>query len=69
VLANDNVSIAPETLGQTVFVQNVKPPAVHLVTADLVDEERPWRHDSAKLAQAVMDLLVASQAQNVMRKT
>lgn len=69
VLANDNVSVAPETLGQTVFVQNAKPPAVHLVTADLVDDERPWRHDSAKLAQAVMDLLAASQAQIVMRKT
>lgn len=25
--------------------------------ADLVDEERPWRHDSTKLAHALMDLL------------
>jgi uncharacterized cofD-like protein len=24
--------------------------------ADLVDDERPWRHDSSKLAQAIMDL-------------
>jgi len=24
--------------------------------ADLVDEQRPWRHDSRKLAQTVMDI-------------
>jgi len=28
-----------------------------LVTADVVDEERPWRHDSAKLAAVLMKLL------------
>jgi hypothetical protein len=27
------------------------------VAADLVDEARPWRHDSAKLAQVVLGLL------------
>ena len=27
-----------------------------LIEADVVDEEYPWRHDSAKLAQAVMNL-------------
>jgi hypothetical protein len=26
------------------------------VTTDLIDEERPWRHDSRKLAQAIVDL-------------
>jgi hypothetical protein len=25
-----------------------------IATADVLDEARPWRHDSAKLAQAVM---------------
>jgi hypothetical protein len=29
---------------------------VRLYTADLVDYEYPWRHDSLKLAQVVMDL-------------
>jgi len=62
VLANDNISIAKETLGQTVFVQNGKSSPVRLVMSDLVDEERPWRHDSAKLAKAVMELLAASKA-------
>jgi len=28
-----------------------------LYPADLVDDEQPWRHDSAKLAQVLMDLL------------
>lgn len=28
-----------------------------LYRANLLDEERPWRHDSTKLAQALMDLL------------
>ncbi len=60
VLANDAVSTEPETVGNTVFVQITKPPMVRLVTADLVDESRPWRHDSAKLARAVMDLLPAA---------
>lgn len=53
VLANDNLSLACDT----VFVQLGTPKGVQLVTADFVDETRPWRHDSIKLAQEVMDLL------------
>lgn len=57
-LANDNLSVAPDTGGgHTVFVELVKPEQVQLVSADLVDEERPWRHDETKLATAVMALL------------
>jgi uncharacterized cofD-like protein len=58
VLANDNLAVPPETGGgQTVYVTPAAPEKVKMITADLVDEERPWRHDSDKLAQAVMDLL------------
>lgn len=58
VLANDNLSIPPDRGGgRTVYVRPVPPPAVTWLTADLVDEARPWRHDSAKLAQAVMQIL------------
>ena len=58
VLANDNLSIpADRGGGNTVFVEPVPPAAVTMVTADLVDDMRPWRHDSQKLAQAVIDLL------------
>ncbi|MBP8002963.1 MAG: uridine diphosphate-N-acetylglucosamine-binding protein YvcK [Chloroflexi bacterium] len=58
VLANNNLSIPPETGGgHTLFVQPLAPATMQMVTADLVDEVQPWRHDSRKLAQAVMDLL------------
>lgn len=58
VLANDNLSIPPETGGgQTVYVQPVPPRQVEMQTADLVDEAHPWRHDSAKLTQAILRLL------------
>ncbi len=58
VLANNNLSIPPETGGgHTIFVQPGPPTDTPLILADLVDEARPWRHDSAKLAQAVINLL------------
>jgi uncharacterized cofD-like protein len=58
VLANDNLSVPPDRGGgQTIYVQPVPPSHIPLMTADLVDEQRPWRHDSTKLAQAVMNLL------------
>jgi uncharacterized cofD-like protein len=58
VLANSNLSIPPERGGgHTIFVQPDPPPDIPMIVADLVDEQRPWRHDSAKLAQAVINLL------------
>ncbi len=58
VLANDNLSVPPDKGGgETVYVQPTAPEQVKMVTADLVDEERPWRHDSDKIARAVMNLL------------
>lgn len=58
VLANDNLTIPPETGGgQTHFVAPDAPAGIRFITHDLVDEDRPWRHDSAKLARAVLDLL------------
>jgi uncharacterized cofD-like protein len=58
VLANDNLSVPPgQGGGNTIFVQPQPPATIPLITADLVDEERPWRHDSAKLAQTVINLL------------
>lgn len=59
VLANDNLSISPQQGGgHTIFVAPTPPPTIPMITADLVDEERPWRHDSTKLAKAVIKLLV-----------
>ncbi len=55
VLANDNLSVPSETGGgQTCFVRPVVPEGAPLITADLVDEARPWRHDSDKLARSIM---------------
>ncbi len=58
VIANDNLSIPPDRGGgNTIYVQLTPPKELPMVTADLVDEARPWRHDGAKLAQVVMRLL------------
>jgi uncharacterized cofD-like protein len=58
VLANNNLSLPTDAGGgHTVFVQPLPPDGVRMVTADLVDEIRPWRHDSTKLAKTVMELL------------
>ena len=58
VIANDNLSIPPDRGGgNTIYVQLTPPENLPMVTADLVDEARPWRHDGKKLAQVVMRLL------------
>ena len=58
VIANDNLSIPPTMGGgNTIYVQLTPPANLPMKTADLVDEARPWRHDGAKLAQAVMRLI------------
>ncbi len=58
VIANDNFSIPPDTGGgHTIYVPLRMRPEVELILADLVDESRPWRHDSAKLAAAILRLL------------
>ena len=58
VLANDNLSVPPDTGGgHTTFVIPTIPAGVEFIARDLVDEARPWRHDSVKLAKAVLELL------------
>lgn len=59
VIANDNLTLPVAGLGgESVFVRPEWDPntSIHLITADLVDEQRPWRHDSHKLAQIVVKL-------------
>jgi len=57
VLSNARTDVqwgdAPEGVGEIVRARtpNGSP---RILTADVIDEARPWRHDSAKLAQAVM---------------
>jgi len=55
ILANDNFSVPPGTGGgNTIFVLPDPVDDIQYVTADLVDEKRPWRHDSDKLAKTIM---------------
>jgi uncharacterized cofD-like protein len=57
VLANDNLSVPPGTGGgATEFVSPAAPDGIPMTLADLVDEARPWRHDSVKLAQVLLEL-------------
>ncbi len=57
VLANSNLSV-PTTQGggRTTYVKPEGSIRVPLITYDLVDEERPWRHDSNKLAHAIASI-------------
>jgi hypothetical protein len=62
VLANNNLSVAADAGGgNTIFVEPVPPPVERMVAVDLIDEARPWRHDSQKLAQAIIDLIGPAQ--------
>ncbi|HUX76767.1 MAG TPA: gluconeogenesis factor YvcK family protein [Anaerolineae bacterium] len=59
VLANDNLDVdfdAPP--GVELVVVDFPPGAAYrVITRDLVDRARPWRHDSDKLARALLNLL------------
>lgn len=59
VLANDNLQYADALPAGIEPVRPTLPPdsSVVLYTADLVDPTCPWRHDSRKLAQALMRLV------------
>ena len=57
VLANSNFPTLPPEDVQTQLVQVGEMVDERLHTADLVDESKPWRHDSDKVATAVLALL------------
>lgn len=68
VLVNTNTRIPTDRGGgHTVFVRLDWPPEspkeCRLIALDLVDESRPWRHDSEKLASAILGILDGSLAQ------
>jgi len=59
VLVNDNLDVtfdAPPGVG-SVRVDFPPDAKYRVIAADLVDLARPWRHDSDKLARALLDLL------------
>jgi uncharacterized cofD-like protein len=59
VLANDNLAVDFEAPSGVELVQpKVSPDAQYrVVTEDLVDVAHPWRHDSGKLARALLRLV------------
>ena len=59
VLANDNLDVDFDASSGVELVPGNWPPDAkyRVVTADLVDPVYPWRHDSDKLAQALLHLL------------
>jgi uncharacterized cofD-like protein len=56
VLANDRIIPSHGEMArlEPVALPAEQPDQYTLLTADVIDEDRPWRHDSAKLAQAVI---------------
>ena len=56
VLCNDNYDLPEVNHVQWVRIDEKSMSDTRLYTADLVDYEHPWRHDSIKLAQVLMDL-------------
>jgi uncharacterized cofD-like protein len=59
VLANDNQDVDFDAPSGVDLVPVAFPPgaAYRVITSDLVDRARPWRHDSDKLARALLNLL------------
>lgn len=58
ILANDNLELglpAHWTIGP-VSLDDPLPAGYRLAAVDLRDREKPWRHDSTRLAEAVMEL-------------
>jgi len=56
IVCNENYEGQPGDFSEWVRADERMLTDPRLYSADLVDHERPWRHDSAKLAQALMDL-------------
>src|SRR5690606_555378 len=61
VLANDRFLITVDMNFSYVPLAENNPAVVEsggkIITAPLVDEQRPWRHDAARLAETLMNLL------------
>jgi hypothetical protein len=56
VVANN---LSPEQFNprvKPVIVEDSLAMKYHVYARDLIDREHPWRHDSTKLAQALLDL-------------
>lgn len=61
VLVNDQLEQPAEDANYRLVTSRGEfPPAYRLLSAPLVDEENPWRHDSARLARVLFDFYIAA---------
>jgi hypothetical protein len=56
VLCNENYTGSLEPASQWVQADEKSRTDPRLYCADLIDADHPWRHNSAKLSQVLMDL-------------
>ena len=56
VLCNENHSVSLPAGTEWVRADQRTMTDTRVYCADLLDEEHPWRHDAAKLGQAIMNL-------------
>jgi uncharacterized cofD-like protein len=66
VLANDNYAATDSPAGNAQWVHlpaKGEPLAYRLFTGDVVDDRRPWRHDSAKLAARIIEVFAELRAE------
>lgn len=68
VLVNDQISGTLPPQAQIEFVQPREKNPLY-VFADVVDEDRPWRHDSEKLARALLRWYTGANKKRVTRDT
>ena len=61
VLVNDNMEVQKPTNWNAEMVKPTVDGTYHAWSADLVDADKPWRHDPKKLAQSIMSIYASHQ--------
>jgi uncharacterized cofD-like protein len=64
VLVNDNLEVQKPANWNAEMVNATTDGPYRFWSADLVDPEKPWRHDPTKLAQSVMSIYASHQRQS-----
>lgn len=64
VLVNDKLEVQGPTNWNVAMVKPSAEGTYRLWTADLVDAEKPWRHDPKKLAQSLLEIYASHQRQS-----
>lgn len=64
VLVNDNLEVQKPANWNAEMVKATADGPYRFWSADLVDPEKPWRHDPTKLAQSIMSIYASHQRQS-----